>query len=137
MHPGDHVTSSLYDRLGPERLRALVEAFYPRVKAHPLLGPLFPDDLGPVMERQEAFLTGYTGGPPLFHQRFGHQALRARHARFPITPDRARAWLECMALAAEDAGLPPAERRELLEGLSRAAAALVNTPGPRAGARGW
>ena len=42
---------SLYDNLGGEKtIRRLVEAFYPRVQRDPLLGPLFPEDITPVME---------------------------------------------------------------------------------------
>ena len=31
--------------------------------------------------------------------------MRARHMHFKITPDRAQAWLECMAEAMDEVGL--------------------------------
>ena len=31
--------------------------------------------------------------------------MRARHMNFPITPDRAQAWLECMSEAMDEVGL--------------------------------
>jgi hemoglobin len=127
--PRPSPTPSLYERLGPERLRALVEAFYPRVARDPRLAPLFPADLRPVMEKQELFLTGFLGGPPRYVERFGHPRLRMRHAPFEITPERARAWLECMHEAAVEAGLEPALRIELMDGLARTAAAMINSPG--------
>lgn len=120
---------SLYDRIGPEALAALVTRFYARVAAHPDLAPIFPADLTHTAEKQLAFLTGFTGGPPLYHQRFGHPRLRARHLPFPITPTRARAWLACMnAALRETPEIGEAEARELYAALSRVAAHMVNTP---------
>lgn len=52
--------ASLYDNLGGEEtIRRLVEAFYPRVQREPLLGPLFPEDITPVMEKQFMFLSQF------------------------------------------------------------------------------
>ncbi|GHF56462.1 hemoglobin [Deinococcus metalli] len=119
----------LYDRIGPAALAALVRAFYARVAADPDLAPIFPDDLTVTAEKQLAFLTGFTGGPPLYHQRFGHPRLRARHLPHEITPTRARAWLACMAAALEATPqIAPPEARELYAALERVAAHMVNTP---------
>lgn len=58
---------SLYEALGGDRsLRLIVEAFYPKVQAHPLLGPLFPEDINPVMEKQHMFLTQFLEGQRCF-----------------------------------------------------------------------
>lgn len=120
---------SLYDRIGPDALAALVTHFYARVAAHPELAPIFPADLTLTAEKQLAFLTGFLGGPPLYHQRFGHPRLRARHLPFAITPARARAWLACMRAALRDTpGIGEAEARELYAALSRVAVHMVNTP---------
>ena len=80
---------SLYDRIGPEALAELVSRFYDFVAREPLLTPIFPADLTLTAEKQLAFLSGFLGGPPLYHERFGHPRLRARHLPFPITPARA------------------------------------------------
>ena len=85
LNPG----GSLYDRIGPDALAALVDRFYALVARDPLLSPIFPADLTLTAEKQLAFLTGFLGGPPLYHERFGHPRLRARHLPFPITPERA------------------------------------------------
>ncbi|TDE84783.1 globin [Deinococcus sp. S9] len=120
---------SLYDRIGPEALARLVQHFYARVAADPDLAPIFPADLTLTAEKQLAFLTGFLGGPPLYHQRFGHPRLRARHLPFPITPTRARAWLACMQAALrETPEIAEAEARELYAALSRVAVHMVNTP---------
>ena len=120
---------TLYARIGPANIRKLVLAFYPLVSAHPLLAPLFPEDLSETMNKQEAFLTGFLGGPPLYHQTYGHPMLRARHLKFPITRSVALAWFECFTLAAQTLELPPDVFEELLAAVGRTAAAMVNTPG--------
>jgi hemoglobin len=119
---------TLYARIGAAKLREIVQAFYPLVKAHPLLTDIFPDDLSETMNKQEAFLIGFLGGPPLYHQTYGNPMLRYRHREFPITPARAKAWFECFTDAVSSVGLPLETRQELLEAVARTAAAMVNTP---------
>lgn len=119
---------SLYDAVGgSETIKALVESFYPKVQAHPLIGPLFPDDINPVMEKQYMFLSQFLGGPSLYSDEFGHPMMRARHLPFPITPKHAAAWLDCMRRAAEEIGLDEELREILLERLSGPANHFVNT----------
>ncbi|MEW6422870.1 MAG: globin [Deinococcota bacterium] len=124
-----HEGGSLYSRIGPEALASLVRHFYARVAADPELAPIFPTDLTLTAEKQLAFLTGFLGGPPLYHQRFGPPRLRARHLPFPVTPTRARAWLACMnAALRETPEIAEADARELYAALSRVAVHMVNTP---------
>ncbi|MET1138987.1 thiol management oxidoreductase, partial [Bacillus subtilis] len=78
-----------YEAIGEELLSQLVDTFYERVKRHPLLYPIFPDDLTETARKQKQFLTQYLGGPPLYTEEHGHPMLRARHLPFPITPERA------------------------------------------------
>ncbi len=122
---------TLYERIGPQVLHDLVQRFYAHVAKHPELIPIFPADLSLTARKQEAFLSGFLGGPPLYHQEFGHPRLRARHLPFEITPTRARAWLSCMNAALHQTpGLDPADAAELLAALTRTAAAMVNTLEP-------
>lgn len=119
---------TLYDAIGGAPvLRRIVEAFYPKVQAHPLLGPLFPEDIRPVMEKQFMFLSQFFGGPPLYSEAYGHPMMRARHLPFPITRERADAWLDCMRRALEEVGLAPELRAVMLERLSGPAYHFVNT----------
>lgn len=120
---------SLYDNLGGEgAIRRLVEAFYPRVQRDPLLGPLFPEDITPVMEKQFMFLSQFFGGPPLYSEAVGHPMMRARHLPFPVTTERAHAWLACMSAALEEIGVEESLRGVVLERLSGPAFHFVNTP---------
>src|SRR5690606_21080282 len=119
---------SLYERIGgAETIARLVAAFYPRVQAHPLLAPLFPEDITPVMEKQRLFLTQFLGGPPLYSEKHGHPRLRARHLPFPITPSRAQAWLSCMEEALDEVGITGPEREEMWGRLVITAHHMINT----------
>lgn len=123
-----HGFVSLYDAIGgAPTIRRIVEAFYPKVQAHPLLGPLFPEDIRPVMEKQFMFLSQFLGGPQLYSEAYGHPMMRARHLPFPITRERADAWLDCMRRAIEEVGLEPGLAKMLLERLSGPAYHFVNT----------
>lgn len=112
---------------GAEAVRRLVEAFYPKVLQHPLLAPLFPENIEPVMEKQYQFLTQLFGGPHLYTEAHGHPMMRARHLPFPITPQRADAWLDCMKQALEET-IPSTELQlALLQRLRGPAYHFVNT----------
>ncbi|MDO3680913.1 globin domain-containing protein [Paenibacillus ehimensis] len=121
---------TFYETIGGEAaIRSIVEAFYPKVQAHRLLGPLFPEDITPVMEKQYLFLTQFFGGPPLYSAQFGHPMMRARHLPFPITPERADAWLGCMAEALEETGMDRELRLAVLERLKGPAYHFINSNG--------
>ncbi|MFB9994314.1 globin [Deinococcus oregonensis] len=120
---------TLYDRIGPEALADLVARFYSLVAQDPDLAPIFPADLTETAEKQLAFLTGFLGGPPLYHERYGHPRLRARHMPHVITPTRGRAWLACMNAALRATpSISQANAQEFYAALTRVAAQMVNTP---------
>ncbi|WP_159886288.1 globin domain-containing protein [Paenibacillus puerhi] len=123
----DH-QKTFYEALGgAEGIRRLVESFYPKVQAHPLLGPLFPADITPVMDKQYMFLSQFFGGPALFSEHHGHPMMRARHLPFPITEERAKAWLGCMAQALEEVGLERSLQLAALERLKGPAYHFINS----------
>lgn len=124
----EYSVNTMYEMMGGAPvLRKLVEAFYPKVQQHPLLAPLFPEDIMPVMKKQEQFLTQFFGGPALYTNQYGHPMMRARHLPFPITPERADAWLDCMRRALEETVEPKELRAVILERLSNTAHFFVNT----------
>ncbi|WP_370657415.1 hypothetical protein [Deinococcus sp. KNUC1210] len=68
------------------------------------------------------------GGPPLYHQQYGHPRLRARHLPFAVTPQRAREWLTCMQTALhESPEIDPDTAAEMYMALSRVAVQMVNS----------
>lgn len=120
---------TIYEAMGgAETVRRLVEEFYPRVQQHELLAPLFPEDIKPVMDKQYMFLTQFFGGPSLYTDAYGHPMMRARHMPFPITPERANAWLGCMREALEQAIEEPELRNVIIERLKGPAYHFVNQP---------
>jgi hemoglobin len=113
---------------GAETIRKIVDAFYPKVLEHPLLKPIFPEDITEVAEKQNQFLTQFFGGPALYTERHGHPMMRARHMPFPITPQRAEAWLDCMRRALEEVVPSQEVRSVIFERLQGPAHFFVNTP---------
>jgi len=121
--------NTIYEALGGEdTVRRLVAAFYPRVQRHALLGPLFPEDIMPVQEKQYMFLSQFFGGPSLYSDEYGHPMMRARHMHFPVTKEHADAWLQCMNEALQEIEIEDSLRNFVIERLSGPAYHFVNTP---------
>ena len=124
---------TLYERVGPAALRSLLERFYAQVAQNELLAPIFPGSHDPALwqvtqDKQFAFMSGFLGGPPLYHQQYGNPMLRARHLPFAVTPARARAWLACMQHALEHSPeIDSSTATELYTALSRVALHMVNS----------
>lgn len=90
---------TLYDELGSENLRLLVQRFYDLVFSSPKISHLFKTDKDTIKEKQRLFLTQFLGGPPLYSDQYGHPQMRARHLPHPIHEDDAVEWLSCMSQA--------------------------------------
>lgn len=117
-----------YEAIGEETLSQLVDSFYGKVQKHPLLSPIFPDDLTETARKQKQFLTQYLGGPQIYTEEHGHPMLRARHLPFEITPSRAKAWISCMEKAMEEIQLEGEIKDFLLHRLKLTADHMVNSP---------
>ena len=52
------------------------------------------------------FLSGWSGGPPLYVEHFGHPRLRLRHLPFLIGIQERDEWLWCMRRALDEMGIP-------------------------------
>ncbi|SDZ00329.1 hemoglobin [Evansella caseinilytica] len=116
-----------YAQIGEEKLHQLIDRFYELVSQHPDISFLFPDDLAETARKQKQFLTQFLGGPALYTEEHGHPMLRARHMPFPITADRAKAWLSCMELAMNDVHLQEPIKSQLFHRLSYTAQHMINT----------
>jgi hemoglobin len=90
---------------GEETFRRIVARFYAEVASDEILRPLYPEqDLGPADPR-----------------------LRMRHAPFQVGPLQKEAWLRCMRIAVDEAGLSEEHRAQLWNYLEMAANSLVNS----------
>ncbi len=96
------------DTSGIETIRLLVETFYdimdsdPKVKG---LRDIHQPDLTEAREKLFMFLTGWTGGPQLYIERYGHPMLRARHMPFAIGESERDQWMYCMISAMHKIGI--------------------------------
>jgi hemoglobin len=119
---------TIYERIGGETaLKQLVEQFYARVQTHPLLAPLFPENIQPVSDKQILFLSQFFGGPTLYSDLYGHPMMRARHMAFPITAEHADAWLGCMSEALAEINIDEFLQAAILERLQGTAYHFINT----------
>jgi hemoglobin len=111
---------------GDETFRRLVDAFYDRVAADPVLRPMFPDNLDEGKEWQFLFLTQYFGGPTRYIEQRGHPRLRMRHFPFAIDQQAADAWLSHMLAAIDAAQIEEPARSAMREYFERAAPFMIN-----------
>lgn len=117
---------TLFERLGEENLRLLVDRFYDLVFSHEQISHLFKTDKELIKEKQRLFLTQFLGGPPLYSERYGHPQLRARHMPHPIHEDDAVAWLSCMSTAITSLPIEESIKDELFKRFVPTAMFMVN-----------
>jgi hemoglobin len=120
---------SFFDAVGGEEtFHRIIARFYAEVAKDEVLRPIYPEeDLGPAEERLRLFLMQYWGGPHTYSDRRGHPRLRMRHAPFSIGPIERDAWLRCMRVAVDEAGLSPEHREQLWTYLEMAANSMMNS----------
>jgi hemoglobin len=88
--PSASTPPTLYDLLGGEpeathKIREIVEAFYDVMDSDEkakTIRLMHPEDLTSSREKLFMFLSGWTGGPQLYIERYGHPFLRRRHLPF-------------------------------------------------------
>jgi hemoglobin len=95
---------------GETGLRSLVNRFYDLMDSAPearTIRSLHAKSLNQSREKLFMFLSGWSGGPQLYVQRFGHPRLRMRHMPFPIGTVERDEWLWCMNRALDEIELDP------------------------------
>jgi len=89
--------ASLYEMLGGETgLRSLVDRFYDLMDSSPeaeKIRAFHARSLTQSREKLFLFLSGWSGGPQLYIEKFGHPRLRLRHMPFPIGSEERDQWL--------------------------------------------
>lgn len=116
---------------GVEQIRALVERFYDVMDSDPKaanLRAIHAADLTEAREKLFMFLTGWTGGPQLYIERYGHPFLRRRHLPFAIGEEQRDQWMYCMVRAMHDIGVDEEVMRKLAEALWGVADFMRNKP---------
>jgi len=125
--PGAITENNLHAVLGTDGIQRLTAAFYRRIPADDLLGPMYPpEDLAGAEERLRMFLIFRFGGPQDYLQKRGHPALRARHAPFTITQFARDRWMLLMNQAIEECQFSAAASLVLRNFLGHVATFLIN-----------
>ena len=110
-------TPTPYDQLGGDGgVRKLVDRFYDLIDTSPeaaSIRALHAKSLKAAREKLYLYLTTWTGGPPVYTERYGHPRLRMRHFPFRIGVRERDEWLWCMDKALDEHDMP-AEMREYL-----------------------
>jgi hemoglobin len=122
-----------YSRLGGEAIvRQLVGRFYDLMDEDPDyygIRKLHQKDLAEAREKLFMFLSGWTGGPQLYAEKFGHPRLRQRHMPFAIGESERDQWMACMQRAMQDVGISEELQQELKAAFWKTADFMRNKPG--------
>ena len=121
---------SLYELIGGENgLRKLVERFYDLIDSSPeaaKIRALHPKSLKQSREKFLMFLSGWSGGPQLYVEKYGHPRLRMRHMPFSIGIVERDQWIWCMNKALDEMFLDPLVLEHLKTRFAEAADFLRN-----------
>ena len=116
---------------GDAGVRALVDRFYDLMDSAPeaaTIRKLHAASLKASREKLYLYLTGWTGGPPIYVEKYGHPRLRARHLPFHISSRERDEWLWCMDRALDEQDMPNQVRDFLREKLHALADHMRNQP---------
>ena len=119
-----------YDALGgDDGIRRLVDRFYDLMDTAPEavhVRALHAATLKVSREKLHLFLTGWTGGPQLYVEKYGHPMLRQRHFPFAIGNVERDEWLWCMDRALTEHTMPEDLRNYLRQRLHALAEHMRN-----------
>lgn len=121
----------MYQRVGGiEAINKLVDDFYEIMASDPLAEEVFATHHGLEIrasaEKLKYFLSGWTGGPQLYMEKYGHPRLRMRHFPFKIGAKEADQWVYCMRKALQKSKIPPGEQEELITAFTQITQMLRN-----------
>ncbi len=123
----DLLDTQVFGLIGDDGFARLVAAFYRRVPADDLLGPMYRgSDLAAAEARLRDFLVGRFGGPMTYVETRGHPRLRMRHARFRVDQAARDRWAALMDAALAEIKLPAEAERMLRAFFQDSATFLIN-----------
>ena len=101
-------TPTLYEWAGgQEALERLFQRFYEKVLADEVLAPVFKDMDRDHPKHVAAWIGEVFGGPPTYtEQHGGYAAMLAHHRDRALTEPQRRRWVDLLADAADEVGLP-------------------------------
>ena len=123
---------TLFEELGGvEKIRDLVEKFYDIMDSDPRaagIRAMHAADLTEAREKLFMFLTGWSGGPSPYIERYGHPMLRKRHLPFPIGESERDQWMFCMVRAMHEINMEEPMVVRLAQALWSVADFMRNKP---------
>lgn len=123
--------TTLYAAMGGELgIQRIVTRFYELMDSEPRFSALravHGADLTSARQKLFEYLSGWTGGPSLYTDKYGHPRLRQRHMPFRITSQHAEQWLSAMDIALKEAPLEAEVYDFIYPKLERLAFHMVNT----------
>ena len=105
---------------GVHAIRRLVEIFYEEMDTLPeaaTIRALHPSDLEISIDKLARFLSGWTGGPKLYSEKYGSIKIPVFHQHLPVGEPERDAWLLCMERALERMAYPDDLRAYMLREL--------------------
>lgn len=121
-----------YEALGGDAgICAIVDRFYDLMDTAPEaihVRALHATSLKVSREKLRLFMTGWTGGPQVYVEKYGHPMLRQRHFPFAIGTVARDEWLWCMDRALTEQPMPDDLRAYLKQRLHALADHMRNQP---------
>ena len=122
----------MYNELGGfEVIDKLVDDFYEIMSTDPVAEDCFATHSGREIresaEKLKFFLSGWTGGPQLYLEKYGHPRLRMRHFPFKIGVKEGDQWLYCMRKALSRSPIRPDIQEKLLQSFEQVVMMLTGT----------
>ncbi len=118
---------SPYQILGADGVRRLADALYDAMDELPqaqTIRAMHGEDLSEIKQKLFEYLSGWLGGPHLYHQKYGSVCLHAPHAHYAIGAAERDQWLLCMQTALERTGASDELKQMMREPLFRIADTL-------------
>lgn len=103
-----------------EGIRKLVDDFYHEMDTlseAAVIRKMHKPDLTESRDKLTLFLTGWMGGPSVYHEKYGSINIPRSHAHLPIGEAERDAWLLCMERVLAKQNYAPEFSRYLLEQL--------------------
>jgi hemoglobin len=125
----------MYDKIGGFAvIDKLVNDFYEIMSTDPLaedcLATHSGRDIRESAEKLKSFLSGWTGGPPLYLEKYGHPRLRMRHFPFSIGAKESDQWLYCMRKALARSSIAPEDQESLMDAFKNVTEMIKNQRNP-------
>lgn len=118
---------TLYEMVGEENIKNLVDEFYKRVYSDERISHLFQNDIDEVKDKQFRFLCQFFGGPAYYIEKYGHPRMRMRHMPHKIDEKAMHAWLDCMKSAIQTLLISDELKIALYNSFPKIAAHMVNS----------